>query len=115
MAHWRAASEWRYRFGIEIARPHASLVWLTATVAAPILLLLWFLPPSLVLPVFSVVSLAGAGIMALFAWYSKATRDSAGITAWDVAGAFAFIGFAAGMLSEPEHVVNLFGHTTMVR
>jgi hypothetical protein len=28
------------------------------------------------------------------------------VTAWDVAAAFAFIGFCAGMLSEPAHVLS---------
>jgi hypothetical protein len=55
------------------------------------------------------VSLAAAGAAALLAWCSGAERDSDGITLWDFAGALAFFGFAAGMLSEPAHVAQLFG------
>jgi hypothetical protein len=31
------------------------------------------------------------------------------MSAWDVAGAFALIGFGAGMISDPTHVLHLFG------
>jgi hypothetical protein len=32
-------------------------------------------------------------------------RQCPHVTLWDVSGAYAFVGFAAGMLSEPEHVM----------
>jgi hypothetical protein len=34
---------------------------------------------------------------------------------WDVAGAYAFIGFAIGMISKPEHVLQLFGVAASVQ
>jgi hypothetical protein len=37
------------------------------------------------------------------------------MTPWDVAGVFALIWVGAGMLSEPEHVVQLFDHIMMTR
>ncbi|MBI4274686.1 MAG: hypothetical protein HY659_08310 [Rhizobiales bacterium] len=79
---------------------------------APTLLLVWLLQAAQVLPMFSLVSLAAAGAAALLAWRSGAERDSDGITLWDVAGALAFFGFAAGMLSESTHVAQLFGLAT---
>jgi hypothetical protein len=35
------------------------------------------------------------------------------VTGWDVAGALVFIGCAAAMLSEPEHILPLFGHARL--
>jgi hypothetical protein len=83
--------------------------------AASGLLVVWLLPPPLVLPVVSIVSFIFAGVIGLFAYYSRADRHAPGVTAWDVAGVFALIWVAAGMLSEPEHVVQLFGHITMAQ
>ena len=34
---------------------------------------------------------------------------------WDVAGALAFIGFAAGILSNPEHVIHLADNATTLK
>jgi hypothetical protein len=78
-------------------------------VVLPIPVLAWLLPPSLVLPMSSLVLLSGAAVVALFAWLRNTEPGSAGITLWDLAGAFAFIGLAAGGLSEPMHVAHLFG------
>jgi hypothetical protein len=38
----------------------------------------------------------------------SADRNHPGITLWDVSGAYAFIGFAAGMLSDPQQVVEFW-------
>lgn len=65
-------------------------------------------PPPLVLPVVSLACVATAAGVAFFAWRAGAARDSATITPWDVAGAFALIGFAAAMLSKPENVAYAF-------
>ena len=73
------------------------------------LLLVWSLPAAQVLPMLSLVWLAAAGAAALLAWRSEAERDPNAITLWDVAGALALFGFAAGMLSEPAQVARLFG------
>jgi hypothetical protein len=112
MARLRAARDRRDRFDVQPSTSLGLLAILTALVGAPILLLVWLLPATLVLPMFSLVSLAAAGAAALLAWRSGAERDLDGITLWDVAGALAFFGFAAGMLSEPTHVAELFGLAT---
>jgi hypothetical protein len=70
-------------------------------------------PPPLILPVISLVCLTIAAIAALFAWQTSASRRSATITTWDIAGALAFIGFAAAMLSKPENVVFAFAGATV--
>jgi len=71
--------------------------------------LVLMMPANLVLPSLSLLALALAGALALLAWWLRVGRPSNRITLWDVAGVCAFIGFAAGMMSQPEHVVELFG------
>jgi hypothetical protein len=66
----------------------------------------------LVLPALSMVAFTAGCVVALVAYYAGADRHAEGITLWDVAGFFALIWIAAGMLSEPEQVVQLFGHLT---
>jgi hypothetical protein len=77
-------------------------------VTVPVPVLAWLLPPPLVLPISSLVLVSGAAVAALFAWLCSTEPASPGITLWDLAGAFAFIGLAAGGLSEPMHVAHLF-------
>jgi|GEM_PF-1628217 len=78
-------------------------------VVAPMVVLAWLLPPALVLPASSLVLLVGAAITALAAWLGRVDPGASRITLWDLAGAFAFIGFAAGGLSEPMHAAQLLG------
>jgi hypothetical protein len=59
----------------------------------------------LLLPLMSLIALVSAAVIALAAWCLSSNRHSAGITLWDVSGAYAFIGFAAGMLSDPRQVL----------
>jgi hypothetical protein len=109
-AHARAQ-----RFGRDVLKPQTVLAGLTAAAAAPILLLALMLPPALVLPVLSLAALAVAGHVAIAAWWRGARRDGDRVTLWDIAGATAFIGFAAGMLSDPDHVVQLFDRSAMTK
>ncbi len=108
MTHLKTARDRAGRLGIQAPTSLGLLAILTALVGAPIPLLVWLLPAAQVLPMFSLVTLATAGAAALLAWRGGAERNSGGITLWEVAGALAFFGFAAGMLSEPEHVAQLF-------
>jgi hypothetical protein len=63
------------------------------------------LPPGLVLPVFSAAALlAGAGL-ALYGWLYGVRRQPHGLTCWDYASTCVFLGFAAGTLGDPDHVV----------
>ena len=81
--------------------PHmVSAVLLLAVTVPPTGFLLLTRTP-LLLPSMSLVALAISAIVALAAW----CLSSAGITLWDVSGAYAFIGFAAGMLSDPQQVL----------
>jgi hypothetical protein len=78
---------------------------LPALAVIPLFGIAAFTPAPLILPVISLVCLAAAAGAAMFAWRTHAEQQSATITSWDIAGAFAFIGFAAAMLSKPENVV----------
>ena len=84
-----------------------AMVFLSA-VAIPPIAFLFLVRPPLVLPSISVVALASAAIVALVAWCMSSKRQGRGITLWDVSGAYAFIGFAAGMLSDPHQVVEFW-------
>jgi hypothetical protein len=55
-----------------------------------------------------VVALASAAIIGMVAWCMSADQNSAGISLWDVSGAYAVIGFAAGMLSDPQQVIEFW-------
>jgi hypothetical protein len=69
-------------------------------------------PQPLVLPAVSVLAFAAAAIVALFAYATGADRNADGVTLWDVAGGFAVIWVAAGVMSDPEHMVRLYVHLT---
>jgi hypothetical protein len=84
---------------------HLASAVLLAAVAVPLMILLLVVETPLVLALTSVVALASAAAIALTAWCVSADRNSPEISLWDVSGAYAFIGFAAGMLSDPHQVV----------
>jgi hypothetical protein len=65
-------------------------------------------PLSLVLPMLSLALLALALVTAGFAWAAGATRKPKRIDIWDCAAALAFIGCAAAIMGEIEHVVEYF-------
>jgi hypothetical protein len=115
MTLWKSEHSFTYGRALHKWGPHLELFVVIAITAASSVLLVWLVPPPLVLPALSFVSFMAAGIVGLFAYYSAADRHADGITLWDVAGVFALIWVAAGMLSEPEHVVQLFGHLIMAQ
>jgi hypothetical protein len=110
MALWKSEHSPRYELTIHAPEHHLDLLVLVAAVATLGLLLIWLVPLPLILPVLGSASFLGAGFAALFAYCSGSDRHATGMTAWDVAGAFALIWVAAGMLSEPARVVELLDH-----
>ena len=84
-----------------------SMSLLLAVLVSPILFLLLLRPP-LLLPLISLVLLTCAAVFALAAWWTSSQRNSAYINLWDLSGAYAFTGFAAAMLSEPQQVMEFF-------
>jgi len=83
----------------------ATLAALFLTITAPSVAALLVVGTPLLLPALSLISLTGAGLVALAALWTTPNRQCAHITLWDISGAYAFVGFAAGMLSEPEQVM----------
>lgn len=73
-----------------------------------VVLVACLVPSTLVLPVFSLVTLAAAGAVALAALVLEAPHRG-DVTLWDIAGVLALLGCVAAMLSETEHVVAAFG------
>ena len=88
--------------------PHASLAVLLLAAALPPIAFIQFVRATPVLPSMSIVALASAAIFAFAAWCVSADRNSTNISLWDIAGGYAFIGFAAGMISDPEQVMELW-------
>ncbi len=88
---------------------------MVATAAMPLLLLTWLLPRPLVLPALCLIAIVGAGVASLSRGRRGTNLDPRHVTAWDVAGALAFIGFAAAMLSNPEHVIHFADDVATLR
>ena len=88
--------------------PHVTAKVLFLATAVPLIGFVLFVRTPLVLPLISVAALASAAAIALAAWCMSADRNSPGISLWDVSGTYAFIGFAAGMLSDPQQVVDFW-------
>ncbi|HEY1361068.1 MAG TPA: hypothetical protein VGF60_02420 [Xanthobacteraceae bacterium] len=53
--------------------------------------------------------LVNAGCAALLGWCLRARRRTDHVNLWDIAGAYAFLGLATGVASEPEQALQLFG------
>jgi hypothetical protein len=115
MTLWKSEHGTAYGPALHKLGPRLDLSVLVLTAAASSVLLVWLVPPPLVLPALGLVSFMAAVVVALFAYCSGADRHADGITLWDMAGAFALIWVAAGMLSEPEHIVQLFTHVMMAQ
>jgi H+/Cl- antiporter ClcA len=103
MTHWQSARS--YRAAQAALNPVVLLASLAIAAAVPLLLLASFVPGPLVLPVLSLGALACAAALALAAYWRGSPRHSKSITLWDLAGAAALIGFAAGMLTGPEQIL----------
>jgi len=69
-------------------------------------------PPPLAVPALSLIAFAGAALASGVAWFTHARRHGPQVTTWDVAGACAFLGIAAGIFSEQASVTQLLGLTT---
>ncbi len=88
---------------------------MAAAAALPLLLLATLLPRPLVLPTLCLIAIAGAGVASFVAWRRNTATESRNVTAWDVAGALAFIGCAAAIMSNPEQMLYLAEHATTLK
>jgi hypothetical protein len=110
MARWRTTRERTERTGLGAVWPQPTTgVFIVATTAG-LLVLASLVPPALMLPATSLAAVTTGLVVALFVWWRRAKRHSSDVTGWDVAGALAFIGFSAGILTDPEQVLQLFGY-----
>ena len=89
------------------------LAAMVAIAAAPLFLLASVVPRPLVLPVLCLVAVAGALIASLIAWRHGFVWNSRHVTAWDVAGALAFIACAAAIMGDPNQIAGLTTATTV--
>lgn len=87
---------------------------MVAIAAAPLFVLASVVPRPLVLPMVCLVAVAGALVVSLVAWRRGAVRRTQHVTAWDVAGALAFIACAAAIMSDPNQVAALTSTATTV-
>lgn len=115
MTLWKSEHGSTYGPALHKLEPHLNPSFVVIAAAASSVLLVWLVPSPLALPALGLVSFTAAVVVASFASYSGADRHADGITLWDIAGAFALIWVAAGMLSEPEHIVQLLGHVMMAQ
>ena len=90
------------------------LVGLAAIAAAPCFALLLLVPAPLVLPVLSLLSFATACIVALYAFFTKASRDAQGLTSWNIAYVFTLIWIFAAVMSSPRRLLDWFEHLSMI-
>lgn len=97
--------------GTAALSPHLALSVLVLLAAAPIVLVAALVPRVAVLPALSLAAIAIAMIAGAVAWWRQAKQHTATVTLWDVAGAFMLIGCAAAMMSQPENLLQVFGHT----
>ena len=88
-----------------IGWPHMVSAFLLLAITVPPIGFLLLVRTPLLLPSISLIALAISAIVALAAWCLSSDRHGAGITLWDVSAAYAFVGFAAGMLSDPQQVL----------
>ena len=80
-----------------------------AVAAMPAVLLAAHLPIDLLLPAIAVLAFALAAFAAAIGWMTRTRRDVVAVTIFDFAGACVLIGIAAGVFSEPNHVLQFFG------
>jgi hypothetical protein len=114
MALWKIEHSPARKFVLNEPTRFLDLVGLIAIAAAPGFVLLLLIPLPLVLPVLSILSFAIACGVALYALFTKKSRDTQGIAIWDIAYAFTFIWIVAGLLSNPKHLLDWFDSLSMV-
>lgn len=83
------------------------LAFVLAMFGIPTVAMVFLLPAVLILPLINVGGLAAAAAAALFAWRAGPICDRQRITAWDVSGACALLGIAAGIFSDPHAILSL--------
>lgn len=96
-------------YSADLRDPRTQLKILFILGAMPAAVAALFAPQAIALPLASLISIALAAAVGIFAWRRKVNYRSPGLTFWDLAGMLTFIGLGAGALSEPAAALELFG------
>lgn len=84
------------------------LALLSVLIAVPAFLMIRMLDPILVLPAVSILLFTEAAIAVIVARSIDAHKNSEKVTLWDIGGAFAMLGCAAAIFSEPDQAAPFF-------
>jgi hypothetical protein len=95
-------------------RERTGSIALEVSALTAVLVIAWLVLPSVFLPVLSLTSLAAAAGFGLYVRLRGTRRPMGGLSSRDLAGGLAFLGFAAGMLSKPDQILQLFGPVAMI-
>jgi hypothetical protein len=106
MTPWQSARP--YRPPRVAPNPIVLVASLPVAAAVSLALLESLLPRPMALPALSLAALACSTLLALTAYWRRAPRRVDSITLWDLSGAAALIGFAAGMLSSSDQILYFF-------
>lgn len=88
---------------------------LAAAIAAmPLVLIVAYVPREALLPAVAALAFATAALTATLGWTMRASARAGTITIWDLSGACALVGVAAGIFSEPLQVAQFFGAVSAV-
>jgi hypothetical protein len=109
MARWNTFDSYDAPRNALVLGPHVTVATFAFIASIPGVVVVWLMSAPFLLPALSQLCLVNAGCAALLAWCLRAKRNEEPINLWDVAGLYAFVGFAAGMMSKPEHVLQLVG------
>ena len=90
------------------------VIGLATIAAAPALALFLLIPAPLVPPALAILSFVIACSVALYALFTKASRDAQGLTSWNIAYVFTSIWIVAAVMSSPKQLLDWFEHFSMV-
>jgi len=109
MSRWSTVDAYDARRSALASEPHSSIAILALAAAIPGFVITWLMSAPLFAPALSLAWLVNAGCAALLAWCVRAERRTNYVNLWDIAGAYAFVGFSTGMISRPKQVLEVFG------
>lgn len=92
--------------------PTFDLPLAAALTAVPVVIVVSLVPAQWLLPAVSMLAIGIAALAAAAGWLFGAGRERADVTIWDFAGACVLVGIAAGMLGDPQRVLEFFGAAT---
>jgi hypothetical protein len=87
----------------------AALIWALHGLAVLVVATaFWLAPKAIVLSVIAPAFILMGAAVAAYAWITRQPARGGGLSAWDLAGLYMFLGFVALGLANPDHVAALF-------